>query len=105
MVIHTKLIMGISTQRDFLVIQNPWYLVTLASFSAANRPEAVPFLFNYVFGQLEQAQNRFNIPAPDANQEKYLLVQRFRDAIFKGGIIAGYSRVCNPLSRINQHRD
>jgi hypothetical protein len=105
MVIHTKLIMGISSQPGFLVIQNPWYLVTLASFAAANRPEAVALLFKYVLGQLEQAQNRFNIPVPEANQEKCLLVQKFRDAIFKGGIIAGYSRVCNLLSRINQHRD
>lgn len=91
--------------RDFLVIQNPWYLVTLASFATANRAEAVPLLFKYVLGQLERAQNRFNIPMPEANQEKYLLAQRFRDAIFKGGIISGYSRVYNLLSRINQHRD
>jgi hypothetical protein len=93
MVIHTKLVMGISTQRDLPVIQNPWYLVTLASFAAANRPEAVPLLFKYVLGELEQAQNRFNIPEPEANHEKYLLAHRFRDAIFKGGIIGGYSRV------------
>ncbi|KAF8497205.1 hypothetical protein F5888DRAFT_1701211 [Russula emetica] len=79
------------------VIQNPWYLVTLASFAAANRPEAVPLLFKYVLGGLEQAQNRFNIPVPEANHEKYLLAHRFRDAIFKGGIIGGYSRAINAL--------
>jgi hypothetical protein len=104
MVIHAKPIVGISTQR-FLVIQNPWYLVTLASFAAANRPEAVPLLFKYALGELEQAQNRFNISVPEANHEKYLLAQRFRDTIFKGGIIAGYSRVYTLLSRINRHRD
>jgi hypothetical protein len=86
----------ISTQCDFLVIQNPWYIVTLASFSAANRPEAVPLLFKYVLGELEQAQNRFNTPVPEADHEKYLLALRFRDAIFKGGIIAGCSRVYTP---------
>jgi hypothetical protein len=98
MVLHTKLVMGISTQRNFLVIQNPWYLVTLASFAAANRPEAVPLLFKYVLGGLEQAQNRFNTPLPEANHEKYLLAHRFRDAIFKGGIIGGYSRVYTPAN-------
>lgn len=96
MVIHTKLVVGISTQRNFLVLQNPWYLVTLASFSAANRPEAVPLLFKYVLKGLEQAQNRFKVPLPEANHEKYLLAHRFRDAIFKGGIIGGYSRVYTP---------
>jgi len=88
--------MGISAQRDFVVIQNPWYLVTLASLAAANRPEAVPFLFKYVLGKLEQAQNRFKIPVPEANREKHLLAHRFRDAIFKGGIIGGYSKVYTP---------
>ena len=93
---HTKLVIRISTQRDFLVIKNPWYLVTLASFAATNRPEAVPILFKHVLGELEQAQNRFNVPVHEANHEKYLLAHRFRDAIFKGGIIAGYSRVYTP---------
>jgi len=79
------------------VIQNPWYLVTLASFAAANRAEAVPLLFKYVLGELEQAQNRFNTPVPEANREKYLLAHRFRDAIFKGGMIGGYSRAINAL--------
>ena len=105
MVIHTELITAISTQRDFLVIQNPWYIVTLATFAAANRPDAVPLLFKYTLAELEQAQNRFNIPVPKANHEKYLLAQRFRDAILKGGIIMGYSRVYTLPSRINQHRD
>lgn len=93
MVIHTKLVMSISTQSDFLVIKNPWYLATLASFAAGNRPEAVPLLFKYVLGGLEKAQNEFNTPVLEANHEKYLLAHRFRDAIFKGGIIGGYSRV------------
>jgi hypothetical protein len=88
-----KPVMSISTQSDFLVIKNPWYLPTLASFAAGNRPEAVPRLFKYVLGGLEQAQNRFSTPVLEANHEKFLLAHRFRDAIFKGGIIGGYSRV------------
>ena len=92
-----KLVM-VSVLKRLLVIQNPWYLVTLASFAAANRPEAVPLLFKHVLGGLEQAQNRFNTPLPEANHEKYLLAHRFRDAIFKGGIIGGYSRVYTPAN-------
>jgi hypothetical protein len=93
---YETLIMGISTQCDFLVIRNPWYLITLASFAAGNRPDAVPLLFKYALGELEHAQNQFNVPAPEANREKLLLTRKFRDAIFKGGIIGGYSRVCTP---------
>ena len=85
--------MGISTQRDFLVIQNPWYLVTLASFAAANRPEAVPLLYKYVSAELEHAQNQFNVPALEANREKLLLTRKFRDAFFKACLMGGIPKV------------
>ncbi len=97
MVIHTKPSSWISILSViFLVIRNPWYLITLASFAAGNRPDAVPLLFKYALGELEQAQNQFNVPAPEANREKLLLTRKFRDAIFKGGMIGGYSRVYTP---------
>jgi len=76
-----------------LVIQNPWYIVTVVSFTAGNRPEAVPLLFKYVLGELERAQNRFKVPETDAHREKVVLVRKFRDAIFKCGITGGYSKV------------
>ncbi|KAF8479113.1 hypothetical protein DFH94DRAFT_747689 [Russula ochroleuca] len=79
------------------VIQNPWYIIVLVSFSFGNRPEAVPHLFKYVLGDLEHAQNQFKVPAPEANREKLLLARRFRDAIFKGGIVGGYSMAINAL--------
>jgi hypothetical protein len=46
--------------------------------------------------ELEHAQNQFKVPTLEANREKLLLARRFRDAIFKGGIVGGYSKVYSP---------
>jgi hypothetical protein len=88
--------MGIRTQCDTLVIQNPWYIVALVSFTFGNIPEAAPLLFEYVLGELEHAQNQFKVQALEANREKLLLARKFRDAIFKGGMVGGYSKVYTP---------
>jgi len=98
MVIHAQLSSLVSEVNVTLVIQNPWYIVVLLSFATANRPDAIPLLFKYVLGELERAQNRFGVPEVEANREKLLLARRFRDAIFKGGIISGYSKVYTLLS-------
>jgi hypothetical protein len=82
--------------RNSPVIQNPWYIVTLIAFTAGNRPEAVPLLYKYVLGELEHAQNQFNVPALEAKREKLLLTRKFRDAVFKSGIVGGFSKVYNP---------
>jgi len=79
------------------VIQNPWYIVTVVSFTAGNRPEAVPLLFKYVLEELERAQNLFKVPETEAHREKVVLVRKFRDAIFKCGITGGYSKSINAL--------
>src|SRR5258707_4830526 len=70
---YETLIMDINTQCDFLVIRNPWYLITLASFAAGNRPDAVPLLFKDAFGGLLQIQNQFNSPVTVGKPEKILL--------------------------------
>jgi hypothetical protein len=85
--------MCLISRRDSIVIHNPWYIVTLVSFTAGNRPEAVPLLFKYVLGELESAHNQFKVPEIDANREKLVLARKFRDAIFKCGITGGYSKV------------
>ena len=59
----------------------------------ANRPEAVPLLYKSVLGELEHAQNQFNVPVPEANREKLLLTRKFRDAIFKACLMGGVSKV------------
>ena len=85
--------MGISAQCDLPVLQNPWYIVTVASFMTANRPEAVPLLYKYVLQELEHAQNQYSVPASEANREKLLVTRKFRDAIFKACLVAGIPRV------------
>ena len=70
----------------------------MVSFTAGNRPEAVPLLFKYALGELEHAQNQFKVPETEAHREKVMLVRKFRDAIFKCGITGGYSKVLCVLS-------
>lgn len=103
--LYRTLIIGLGNHCDTLVIQNPWYIVTLVSFTAANRPEAVPLLFKYVLGELEHTQNQFKVPEAEASREKFILSRKFRDATFKCGIIAGYSKVFASLSQTNQCGD
>ncbi|KAI0003381.1 hypothetical protein BJV74DRAFT_764740 [Russula compacta] len=100
--LYPTLIVGLGSHCDTLVIQNPWYIVTLVTFTAANRPEAVPLLFNYVLGELEHAQNQFKVPEAEASREKFILSRKFRDAIFKCGIIGGYSKAINALVSLHE---
>ena len=66
-------------------IQNPWYIVSAVAFSASNRPECIPGLFTLIMDELH---------ALNASQdEKLQVVIRLREALFKGGMISGYSRV------------
>jgi len=58
---------------------NPWYIVAAVGFSASNRPEAVPFVFQYALKDLGES----------SHDEKLVLVRRFRDAIFKSGLTSG----------------
>ena len=80
-----------------LVIKNPWYIVTIVALTAGNRPEAIPPVFKYVLRDLEQAQNEFKVPEDVAQGEKLRLARRFRDAIFKCGMLAGYSKASYTL--------
>jgi hypothetical protein len=90
---HKTLVMGISAQCNLPVLQNPWYIVTVVSFMTANRPEAVPLLYKYVLGELEHAQNQFNVPTLEVNRERLLLTRKFRDAIFKACLMGGIPKV------------
>lgn len=93
MVTRPRFISGIQVT-VFIVIQNPWYIVTIVALTAGNRPEGIPLVFKYVLSDLERAQNEFKVPEVEAQGERLRLARRFRDAIFKCGILAGYSKVC-----------
>ncbi|KAF8274255.1 hypothetical protein EI94DRAFT_1768808 [Lactarius quietus] len=79
------------------VIKNPWYIVTIVALTAGNRPEEIPPVFSYVLSDLLRAQNEFKVPEGEAQGERLRLARRFRDAIFKCGMIAGYSKAINSL--------
>ncbi|KAI0293418.1 hypothetical protein BC826DRAFT_1015408 [Russula brevipes] len=98
MVTHELSVLGLSSQPVLTpVIQNPWYIVTLVCFTTGNRPDAVPLLFKYVLGEVERAQNQFQVPEVEAKRERLLLSRKFRDAIFKCGVVGGYSKAINAL--------
>lgn len=75
------------------VIRNPWWIVTAVAFSASNRPEAVPVVFQHVLAELKQVQAEQKASAEAAHQEQLYLARRFRESVLKGGLLCGYSRV------------
>lgn len=93
MVTRLRFISGIQITVS-LVIKNPWYIVTIVVLTAGNRPEAIPLVFKYVLSDLERAQNEFKVSEVEAQGERFRLARRFRDAIFKCGMLAGYSKAC-----------
>jgi len=56
------------------------------AFSASNKPEGVPQVFQYVLEDL-----RTNSTS-NKNEEK-LVAQKMREALFKSGLISGYPKV------------
>lgn len=72
-------------------IKNPWYLIAAVAFSAANLPEAVPFVFQHALKDLSQQST-------GADQDSLLLARRMKDAIFKSGMLSGYSKVDHLIS-------
>lgn len=66
-------------------LQNPWFIVAAVAFSASNRPEAVPRVF-------EQALQDLRGTGSDKSQE-LLLARKMREALFKSGLISGYPKV------------
>ena len=75
------------------VLQNPWYIVSAVAYSSSNRPEGVPIVFQHVLADLKKAQTEQQTSAEAAHKEQLLLARRVREAILKGGLLCGYSRV------------
>ena len=64
---------------------NPWFLVAAITYGASNRHRAVPHVYKFVLESLE---------AENASLEtKKRVTTALRDAIYKAGLISGYSRV------------
>lgn len=69
--------------------ENPWSWLAAIAFSALNRPEQASKVFEYAVKQLS------------THQDKLLLAKKFRDSIFKAGIIFGYPKTINALIQLN----
>lgn len=75
------------------VLQNPYYVVAAVAYSSSNRPEAVPVVFQHVLADLKKAQAEQQASAEEAHKEQLYLARRIREAILKGGLLCGASRV------------
>ena len=80
---------NLAFSKGYIVLRNPWYLVAAVAFSASNRPECVPHVFEYVLKDLRADANSLQ-------SDEKLLAQKMRDAIFKSGLISGYPKVSSP---------
>ncbi|VDC03923.1 unnamed protein product [Peniophora sp. CBMAI 1063] len=84
------------------VLKNPWWILTATALTTGNQPEAVPRVFFYVLADLEKAQAALNVTGEQAHDEKLYFARKFRDAIFKCGMVAGYSKAINALVSLNK---
>jgi hypothetical protein len=78
-------------------IEDPWYIVAAVSFSASNRPDGVPKVLEFVLRELDEAIST-SATSVDLKEKEILelrqrVVMRLREALFKAGLISGYSRV------------
>lgn len=72
-----------------LSASNPWYIIAAVAFSASNRPDAVPHVFQHAIKDL-QTEEASGI---GSLEEKRLVARKLRDALFKSGLTSGYPRV------------
>lgn len=70
-------------------IKNPWYLVASVAFGASNRPDGVPRIFQLLMDELDELSA--------TQEQKIQVIIRMREALFKGGMISGYSRAISAL--------
>ncbi|KAL5528848.1 hypothetical protein ACEPAG_4822 [Sanghuangporus baumii] len=80
---------GAASNQVDLEIDNPWYIITAVVFSASNRPDAIPRVFEFVISELGTLSA--------TKDDKLRLVVRMREALFKAGMISGYSRAISSL--------
>jgi hypothetical protein len=87
------------------VVKTTWWILVVTALSTGNRPDAVPFVFKYVLEKLEKVQADFGVFGEKAHEEKLLLARKFRDVLFKSGMVAGYSKVstCSTDISLNLH--
>ncbi|KAF9484902.1 hypothetical protein BDN70DRAFT_871882 [Pholiota conissans] len=85
---------GSTNLSEHQALKNPWYIVAAVAFSASNRPEAVPQVFEHVLEEMKSS------PCEEADSK--LLAQKLREAIFKSGLISGYPKAINALKSLHE---
>ncbi|KAH8114127.1 hypothetical protein DFH11DRAFT_250536 [Phellopilus nigrolimitatus] len=71
---------------------NPWYLVAAVAFNASNRPDGVPKVFEFVMRDLASE----SVGEPSL-EDRLHITRLMREALFKSGMISGYSRAISSL--------
>ena len=66
-------------------LRNPWFIVAAVAFSASNRSEAVPRVFEEALQDLKSGGSDIS--------EELMLARKMREALFKSGLISGYPKV------------
>ncbi|KAF5324755.1 hypothetical protein D9611_004187 [Ephemerocybe angulata] len=77
-------------------ISNPWYIVTAVALSASNKPDGVPRVFEHMLSQ------ELKDHASDSQEDRLILARKFREAIFKSGLISGYPKAINSLVALHE---
>ncbi|KIM49534.1 hypothetical protein M413DRAFT_438718 [Hebeloma cylindrosporum] len=85
-----------STGSGSPILRNPWYIVAAVAFSASNRPEGVPRVFEHVLEDLRA------LGTNSLQSDEKLLAQKIRDALFKSGLISGYPKAINSLKALHE---
>jgi len=83
---------------DSPILGNAWYIVAAVAFSASNRPEGVPRVFEHVLKDL----NRIGGESLAGKSDKKILAQKMREALLKSGLISGYPKAINALKALHE---
>ncbi|KAG6845201.1 hypothetical protein H0H87_012528 [Tephrocybe sp. NHM501043] len=75
-------------------LEHPWYIIASVAFCASNRPEEVPWVFQHALTDLKVESDNI--------EDHRLLARKFRDALFKAGLTAGYPRTINSLIALHE---
>ncbi|PPQ76315.1 hypothetical protein CVT24_009140 [Panaeolus cyanescens] len=87
--------------RKSIVLDNPWYIVAAVAYCASNRPEAVPVVWEYAINDVRSAPLDENLSGDGKDDSELLLARRFREALFKCGLVCGYPRSINALRALH----
>lgn len=84
-------------------VEDPWFIVTAVSFAASNRPDGVPRVLDHVLRTLTQL--RGGETSEEFEGARNRVVLKLREALLKGGLICGYSRVSGLPSAVCELSD